>query len=426
MSDRQQLTPCDPEAEWGAIGHVVENEGLGVESLECSLFSLEEPARLVEALAAMTAAKVPITPETLARQFGEGGVQAVAKAMEATGPGIAYWLPVLREKRGLRYVREVASKLGVGALQLNCNPAAVAPEIRALCSDASARLTSISAGLETRPKLRMKDHVEAMMRTQRAADEGTLPPKIPTGIPSLDSALGGGLRSREVAIIAARTSVGKSAFAGYIAAQACRAGFSTLYASREMSTELLLNRFLCLESGVSFRAEAGTRGLSGRDGAAIASATGRVCRWPLEIKDDIRTISDVRAAVLETRPKLVVVDHAGIFHADGLRKGATSTEAASFVSHQIRDLAFELDVAVLCLVQINRAGAEEPSIANLKDSGSFEEDARAVIILHRAEERPGGVNVLDLSLAKNTSGPLTKLSVEFHAPTFNFRQIVQE
>jgi replicative DNA helicase len=193
-----------------------------------------------------------------------------------------------------------------------------------------------------------------------------------------------------------------------------------------MDPTVLMNRFLALESGVSFRANDGAKQLTSREQDLIVAATERVARWPLEIRDDLQTIAQVRAAAMETKPRLVVIDHVGIFHADGVRKGATSTEQASFISHQVRDLAFELNVAVLALCQINRAGSDEPTLANLKDSGSLEEDSRVVIILHRTEEQPGGVNTLDLNLAKNTNGANRMLKVRFNAPKFHFDQINED
>lgn len=426
MSHRAPVVPCDEAAEWGLIGSVIEREGLGVESLNPELFLLEGPKRMAECLLAMSSSKVPIMPETVARQFGEGGLDAVMKASQGVGPGLEYWFPVVLEKHALRSIREVASKASVEALRLNEMPSASGPEIRSVCGEMAARLAAIASALEPRKRLTTKDHIIALLKTMEDADNGTLPPRIPTGIPSLDKTLGGGLGLREMSIVAARTSVGKSAFAGFVSAMACRQGEGVLYAIREMAPQKLMNRFLCLESGVAFRAEDGTRELTDRDKALIAAANGRVCRWPLEIRDDFRTISQIRAAVMEAKPKLVVVDHVGIFHADGVRKGATSTEQASFISHQVRDLAFECDVAVLALCQINRAGADEPTVAHLKDSGSLEEDSRAVMILHRVEEQPGGVHVLKLDLAKNTNGANRVLNVRFHAPTMTFAQIIED
>lgn len=426
MSSRPPIVPCDESAEWGALGALIDREGAGIETVSSELFFLEGPQRLAEALRSMVEAKIPVLPETVARQFGEGGVEAVAKAMDSAGPGLEYWLPILREKLALRSVREVSAKCGAESLRLNDVVAASGPEIRALCGEMSVRLASIASGLEPMKRRTSRDLVRGLMRTMQAADAGTLPPRIPTGIPSLDKALGGGLKKREMSIVAARTSVGKSAFAGFVAASACRQGDGVLYAIREMDPEGLMNRFLCLESGVAFRADEGTRPLSKGEWAMIAAANARVDEWPLEIRDDFRTISEIRSAVMESKPKLVIVDHVGIFHADGCRKGATSTEQASFISHQVRDLAFELDVAVLALCQINRQGAEEPTVAHLKDSGSLEEDARVVLILHRNEEQPGGVHILKMDLAKNTNGANRVMTVRFNAPTMHFHQIIED
>ncbi len=251
------------------------------------------------------------------------------------------------------------------------------------------------------------------MERYAAADRGERPPTVPTGIQTLDWILGGGFRGREMAVLAARTSVGKSALACWIAVAAALAGKRVLYASREMTVAALTERIASVQSRVAVRSHEGQCGLSGDDRRALVVAFEAIKSWGLHLRDDLRTIDDVRAEAGALKPDLVIVDHVGIFDS-GLGKKATLYEAATSNANACRDLAFGSGAAVLCLSQINRVGGAEdaPRLDHLKGTGALEEDARVVILLHREEEISPTAQRLKLNLAKNTSGSLRTLTLK--------------
>ena len=146
--------------------------------------------------------------------------------------------------------------------------------------------------------------------------------------------------------------------------------------------------------------------------------------WKLVIRDDLWSIADVRAEASVVKPDLIVVDHIGIFRS-GLDPKSSEYDRATHNSNTCRDIAFETGAAVLCLAQVNRAGgeADAPGLTHLKSTGALEEDARAVLLLHRLEELGGGVQTLEANLAKNTDGELRTMKLRFDAARCTFSEV---
>ncbi len=412
--------PTDPEAELGALGCVIERAGEGWHRLTADMFATTPGEELFKAMEGLAGASAPICSETAARS---SNTLIVGEALEKTGPGLDYWLPILRDKRALRATQRlyVDIALKVGVLELERRP--VAEDIRVLVSDASVKLAGITLGLAEHQRRTMKENLGDLVDQLAASDRGEKPPTVPTGLPGIDWVLGGGLRASEMAVLGARTSVGKSALAVSITRAACNAGKSVLYASRELRVGAIMERLVSAEAGVAVRVADGSKGMSDQQRRAIPVAAGRMKGWHLDIRDDLRTIAGVRAEASTLKPDLVVIDHVGIFDAN-LGPRASTYDKATHNSNACRDLAFETGAAVLVLAQVNRAGAEEdaPRLDHLKSTGALEEDARVVLLLHRVAEIDRATERLELNLAKNTSGELRLATLRFDKPRMRFAE----
>ncbi len=414
--------PSALDGEWGIIADVVSASGAGGQLLTPELFTDEDASRIAEIIRAHIESKVPVMAETVARSCNpELAVKFAQKLTTEGGPGIAYWLPVLKEKLALRKVQSAACDILLKVGQLEPEKRPIADDIRTLLSTAAADLAGAGLTLDDGKRISMRENLDALTDALQAADCGEQPPTVPTGIESLDRVLGGGLRSREMTVIGARTSVGKSALACWITRSACNAGKRVLYASREMGTLQLTERLASIEAGVPVRTCDGTTRMSELEKRCLLGASARIKEWDLYLRDDLRSIAAVRAEAVAIKPDLIVIDHIGIFQADVGRK-ASAYEAATFNSNAARDLAFDTGVSVLVLAQVNRAGADvdEPRLDHLKNTGALEEDARAVILLHRVEEISAKVQILKLNLAKNTSGRLRSIRLQFDASICTF------
>ena len=253
---------------------------------------------------------------------------------------------------------------------------------------------------------------------QRAA--GTGPVGIPTGLRDLDERMGGLYPSRYV-VIAGRTSMGKSAFALTVARHILRRGVGVGVLSFEMSTFELTQRLIAQESGVALSR------LSGRwrrptDAGHISDAAAEVATWPLQIHD-----GDADWPVAETQirrlvangARVIVVDHLGLVHVS-MGKGASRWEQVGAASKAIKRLARQLDVTIIALAQINREVGQSkdrrPQLWMLRDSGSIEEDADEVLLLHRPGyyEPTASDDTCECVVSKDRHGPTGKVNLAWH------------
>jgi replicative DNA helicase len=240
---------------------------------------------------------------------------------------------------------------------------------------------------------------EATLEALREIDDarkGTGIPRIKTGLPALDDAVGG-LGPGELAILAARPGVGKTSLALQWLERAARDGCEGLLFSAEMRRARIALRHLTGEAKVSVsKVKRGK--LSPSDLLAIETAATRTNGLPVWIADStavsLREIVSVARRAKRRRPKLglVVVDYLQLVSHD-LGRGATRELEVSAVARGLKNLAGELDVAILALSQLGRGSEREkrpPRLSDLRESGEIEQAADAVFFIHRdADAAPG-------------------------------------
>jgi replicative DNA helicase len=236
---------------------------------------------------------------------------------------------------------------------------------------------------------------QAMDDALRAADEAARregPAGLSTGFPSVDAVIGG-MEDGTVTVVAGRPAMGKSALGWQWALWAAQTGIGVLAVSLEMSARELGRRALCAATGIPItRLKAGRH--STEEMARLVEAQKRLAGLPLTIEDG----GGLTAAMISMRARsakrrhglgLIMIDHLHIVAAaDGdARHGPT--HAIGNVSTAMKRLAKEFDVPVLLLAQLNRGveGREDkrPTLADLRQSGTIEQDADAVGFLFREE-----------------------------------------
>lgn len=240
--------------------------------------------------------------------------------------------------------------------------------------------------------------------------------------------LAGGFRDGELIIVAARTSVGKTAFATQLANHAGSHGIGTAVFSLEMQRRDMLMRFAICRSGVDgniVRTNRMSRAERDQYTTALIEAT----QMPVWFDDSSSsTVPGIHAAVRERMARdkvgLIVVDYLQLVDAVGRHN--SRVEAVGSISRGLKRMASEFSVPVVALAQLNR-GAEEraqPELTDLRESGSIEQDANTVMMLHRTDKGLQYQDVIpvDLLINKQRNGPKAVVSLLYHAKELTFRE----
>jgi len=272
--------------------------------------------------------------------------------------------------------------------------------------------------------------------SERKAKGGVELLGIATGFDTVDD-FTGGLQSDQFWIVAARTSVGKTAFALDMALHASRHGYGTLFYSLEMRGEILVNRLLSRMTGIP--AGRIIRGkLTDPELVLVVEACAVLDTFKLAIIDKTVTSLDIieesmRVADTTGNVGLVMVDYAGIL-ADRSVHG--DVQRLSEISGNLRMLARPdyLDCTVVVLAQLNRQSEmredHRPALSDIKGSGSFEQDADVVLFPYRPHlyELMKGADAVDeetdaeIIIAKNRNGPMASTKASFYPKLMKWEQ----
>ena len=246
---------------------------------------------------------------------------------------------------------------------------------------------------------------------------------IPTGFSRLDSHLGGGLKNGCLYVIGARPGVGKSALAIHLAMQAARKGIRSSYASLEMSASECAGRLLANASGVPRPTMQGA--LTTQHKTKLADTASSMKAWPITFKDDNKATLEAFGAFLaqqrlEGDLGFAVVDYLQLLSSPGFE---SRTQEVSHISRNLKGMAMEYESPILALSQLNRSSAREnrkPSLSDLRESGSIEQDADSVLLLDVDKELNSTTDVVWMNLAKNRNGETGQSFAEFEKPLGRF------
>ncbi|MBQ8556518.1 MAG: replicative DNA helicase [Clostridia bacterium] len=258
---------------------------------------------------------------------------------------------------------------------------------------------------------------------------------VPSGFTALDNLLTG-MHGGELIILGARPSMGKTSLAMNIAGHAALyGGKSVAVFSLEMPREQIALRLLCSDAKVNMqRVRQGT--LSGDDWMRLARSLGPMSNSGIYIDDTAgitptQLRSRCRRLMMDKGLDLIVVDYLGLMHADG--KNENRQLEVSEISRQLKAIALELKVPLLACAQLSRANAsrdnKRPTLTDLRDSGSIEQDADVVMFIHRegyydpdCEEK----NVGEIIVSKQRNGPLGTVKVAWLSEYATYANLAPE
>lgn len=301
-----------------------------------------------------------------------------------------------------RSIREAAQRRAVRAEALRLAQEAADPEkpVSELLDSARARLDTLAGAL---PSSGAVDGVDALCAFYENLNSGPVEPVTRFGFSRIDDALT--IAGGKLIVIGARPSVGKSALLLHLAMNAMDAGRRVLLVSLEMSETEIIGRMVARKSGVPV-GRISNRNLSDGELERVAESFALLPGDRFCVSVKTQTPRDVRREALRMRADggldLIVVDYLQLMTPG--QKAGNRTEAVGIISRGLKLLAMEEHIPVITASQLNRASErnDAPLLSDLRESGSIEQDADAVLLLHAPDEKEQPAR--KLTLAKNRQG----------------------
>lgn len=306
-------------------------------------------------------------------------------------------------------------------------------EVEELVNAAQAEVYAVSEQRHSQDYRKIGESInDVMLEIENAQNQESGPIGVPTGLIDLDE-LTHGLHAGQMIIIAARPGLGKST----LALDICRSAsvkhkMASAFFSLEMGRNELTMRALSAESGVPLETMR-KGGMSDKQWEELAKASSPLADAPLFIDDSPNlTLMEIRAKARRMRQsddlRLIVVDYLQLMTSG--RKVESRQQEVSEFSRALKLLAKELEIPVIAVAQLNRGPEQrtdkKPQMSDLRESGSLEQDADVVILLHRQEtDDPALKGQSDLIVAKHRNGPTRTVTVAFQGDRSRFANLGQ-
>jgi replicative DNA helicase len=355
-----------------------------------------------------------------------------------TTANVAQYARAVKDLSGLRNMMLVAQGLVERGYEAGTN-------VQGFLEAAQQEVFSAAQGVGTETLRPIKEPVwkalERLEQVQQRVQSGQSPiTGIPTGFHTLDrNTLG--LQPGQLVVLAARPSVGKTAFALNVATHAAaKAGKKVAFFSLEMPSEQLALRMLASEAKLDWR-RLSQGMLSTYDWHKIAAQGDRLSSASVWLDDNfVLTPVELRSKCRKLRREnggldLVVVDYLQLMHAPSDRLNQSREQEIATISRSLKSLAKELECPVVALSQLNRGvekrKGERPMLSDLRESGAIEQDADIVLFLHRndddAKDAQAGAAAdtleVELIVAKQRQGPTCNIPLVFFRTTTFFAEM---
>ncbi len=360
-----------------------------------------------------------------------------------------HYARIVREKAQLRKLIDAAGQILYDAYHSGGGEADAAREVLDRAEQAIFKIADQAVGMDT-------DTLEHLLQeTLDILDANFQHGRTITGIASgfydLDQ-MTNGLQPGEMLVVAARPSMGKTAFALNLAEQIAFGGSPHAEAgphtpvgffSMEMSKQSVAQRLLCAHSGVDSQ-KMRKNLLTHDDFKRLAESCGKLSDARMYIDDTpgltvLLLRAKARRMVAQHDVKCIMVDYMQLMTAPSAARESRQAEVSA-ISRGMKALARELNVPIVCLAQLNR-GAEQreghrPRMADLRESGSIEQDADVIMLLHREEyyhqqdpdwaaDNPDKAGVAEVIIAKQRNGPTGTVELKWNAPITRFQSLAR-
>jgi replicative DNA helicase len=348
-----------------------------------------------------------------------GGVSYLSELADAvpTAANVEYYARIVEEKSILRRLIRTATSIAQDSYTRE-------DEVDVLLNEAEKKIMEVSQRKHSGTFQNIKDvlvqtydNIE-MLHNRKGEITG-----IPTGFTELDRMTAGFQRS-DLIIVAARPSVGKTAFALNIAQNvATKTNENVAIFSLEMSAQQLVMRMLCAEGNINAQ-NLRTGKLTAEDWGKLTMAMGSLSNAGIYIDDtpSIR-VSEIRAKCRRLKQEsglgMVLIDYLQLIQGSG-RNRENRQQEVSEISRALKALARELEVPVIALSQLSRSVEQRqdkrPMMSDIRESGSIEQDADIVAFLYRDDyydKDSENKNIIEIIIAKQRNGPVGTVQLAF-------------
>lgn len=417
----KRIMPNSLEAEQSVIGSMImDKEAIVIasETLIKDDFYHQQYGILFESMIELYNEEQPVDVVTLQNRLREKDVPAELSSMEFVGElvtavptsaNIKYYANIVKEKATLRKLIKVNEEIANECYLQN-------ESVDDIMADTEKKIFNLLQNKSGGDYVPIKTVViNALEKIEQASKTKGSVTGIATGFVDLDYRTSG-LQPSDLILVAARPSMGKTAFVLNIAQYvAFHSDMCTAIFSLEMSKEQLVNRLFSLESRVDAQLLR-SGNLADSDWEKLIEGAGTIGRSNLIIDDTPGiSISELRSKCrkykLEHDLKLIIIDYLQLMSGSG--KSDSRQQEISDISRSLKSLARELSVPVIALSQLSRQVEQRPDhrpmLSDLRESGAIEQDADVVMFIYRDDyynKDTPDKNIAEIIIAKQRNGPI--------------------
>ncbi len=395
-------------------------------------FYLESHSRIFEVLKSLNDKNIPIDITTVTNELENkkllgniGGVEYLSEILNYTpsAANIEYYIQIVKEKALRRTLADKASQIATSCYEDDT-------DVNEILDEAEQKIYSVSkerkaSEFKSISEVLNKFHSDLEQLSKNKSDITGLA----SGFSDLDK-LTSGFHENELIIIAARPSVGKTAFALNVATNIARnTDKSVALFSLEMGPEQLVSRMISMVGGVEGK-KLTTGKLEHQDWLKVGEAMSILGETNIFINDSSSiTIGELRAQCrrLASSPKglgIVIIDYLQLI-SGGAKYAGNRQQEVSDISRSLKAMAMELNVPVIALAQLSRSVEQRkedkrPILSDLRESGSIEQDADIVAFLHREDYQnvapeidTSNISEIELIIRKHRNGPIDTVNLIF-------------
>ena len=387
-----------------------------------TLFNKNEPADIV------TVSEYLNNENLMEKVGGVTFITALANTVP-TAANVTYHAKIVREKSDLRHLINTATDIAGMAYESSDDVADVIDKSEKMIMEVANR-QNVSAFTPMRDiVMETFDKINVLYESKGGLTG------IPCGFTDLDK-LTSGLQASDLILVAARPSMGKTAFTLNIGAHvALKEHKNVAFFSLEMSKQQLVQRMLCSEGGIdSQKLRKGE--LDKTDWSKLVNVANKVAEAPLYIDDTAGiTVMELRSKARRLKAEkgldLIIIDYLQLMQGR-TGKGATDNrqQEISEISRSLKAVARELNVPVIALSQLSRSvesrQIKRPMLSDLRESGSLEQDADIVMFLYREDyydPETVNKNITEVIVAKHRNGPVDTVKMFFKKEFTRFNDL---